>query len=249
MYLHYIWINFKDELDRNPVIPENFKYKINNCTRLNNDLEVKIWNGYDCRELLINNFPEYLKLYDSLPYPIMKCDMIRYFILYKYGGFYMDCDRTCLKPLSELITKYNEPDVMVGYFNYDINFHNIVYYNNDFLYSKQGSLFMKQCFQNIKLSIMPNKTLQILNTGGPIFLRNQIVNYNGNEKIIKLSKEINSCDVCGCTPDLSQQYTFSDFSKSSWLSFKEKIIFFFLCNRHSIILLIIISMLIVKLCK
>jgi hypothetical protein len=36
--------------------------------------------------------PEYLELFDSYPYEIMRIDMIRYFFLYDFGGVYCDLD-------------------------------------------------------------------------------------------------------------------------------------------------------------
>lgn len=38
------------------------------------------------RELVINSFPEYENLYNSLPRDVQRWDIIRYMILYKYGG-------------------------------------------------------------------------------------------------------------------------------------------------------------------
>ena len=43
------------------------------------------------------NFPEIKDAYDSLPIRVMKADLWRYCILYKYGGIYADSDTVLLK--------------------------------------------------------------------------------------------------------------------------------------------------------
>jgi len=241
MFLHYIWIDFKNELNRNPIIPPGFLSKIENCRKINSGMDVKIWNGYDCRQLLVENFPEYLNTYDSLPKPIMKCDMIRFFILYKYGGFYMDMDRTCLKPLRDLLS--NDPDVILGAFRY--LFFN--FYNNDFLYSKPGSDFMRQCMQNIKLSHAPTNSLQVLLTAGPLFLVKQKLKYRGPDNIKVLYNQVNGCDICKCNRDLSKSNSFPDYSTTSWTDSLDSIFIWIYCNFYLIIFILIIVYLIRKL--
>tara|TARA_R110002020_G_C16259563_1_gene770378 strand:- start:399 stop:1076 length:678 start_codon:yes stop_codon:yes gene_type:complete len=51
----------------------------------------KLWSEEECEELL-NKFPDYVGLYYSCKYEIMKVDIIRFLILYKYGGLYADLD-------------------------------------------------------------------------------------------------------------------------------------------------------------
>ena len=53
--------------------------------------EYKLWNQKEC-EYLLNNYPEFKSLYFSCKYEIMKIDIIRFIILYEYGGLYADLD-------------------------------------------------------------------------------------------------------------------------------------------------------------
>jgi mannosyltransferase OCH1-like enzyme len=52
----------------------------------------KLWTDEDNRQLIENYFPGFLDTYDQYPQPIMRADAIRPFILYKYGGLYVDLD-------------------------------------------------------------------------------------------------------------------------------------------------------------
>ena len=59
---------------------------------LTNNIEYKMWSKKDCELLLVNNYPEYIDLYNEFRYDIQRADFIRYIILYEYGGIYIDCD-------------------------------------------------------------------------------------------------------------------------------------------------------------
>lgn len=62
------------------------------------------------RELVINSFPEYENLYNSLPRDVQRWDIIRYMILYKYGGIYTDLDTEYFKPINQLVN-----DISLGF--------------------------------------------------------------------------------------------------------------------------------------
>ena len=65
----------------------------------------KMWNLKMCEDLLKKDFKEYYKLWKDFKYPIQKADFIRYCILYKIGGIYIDCDVYPLKNINHLFKK------------------------------------------------------------------------------------------------------------------------------------------------
>jgi len=85
--IHHTW---KDKND----IPEQWKISYNSWRKFYPEGEFKymFWTDKDNLKLIKNDFPEYLELYNSYPKNIQRIDMIRYFILYKYGGIYSDMD-------------------------------------------------------------------------------------------------------------------------------------------------------------
>ena len=56
--------------------------------------------------MIEEDFPEYLELWNDFRYDIQRCDFIRYCILYKYGGLYLDCD---IRPMKNLDSVFSEP--------------------------------------------------------------------------------------------------------------------------------------------
>jgi len=56
-----------------------------------NNYSYRMWDQKSCQRL-IAKYPEFLDLYNSVKYPIMKVDIIRFIILHYYGGLYLDLD-------------------------------------------------------------------------------------------------------------------------------------------------------------
>ena len=54
------------------------------------------YNNDDCDTFMKNEFPDIYSIYKNLPKPVMKADMWRYCIIYKYGGIYADADTVCV---------------------------------------------------------------------------------------------------------------------------------------------------------
>jgi len=50
------------------------------------------------------NYRWFLPIFDTYPLPIMRADVIRYFLLHHFGGIFVDLDVLCLKPFSGLVS-------------------------------------------------------------------------------------------------------------------------------------------------
>ena len=59
------------------------------------DWEYMFWTDENARSLISSEFPEHLHNFDSYPHGIERADVLRYFVLYKYGGIYLDLDIGC----------------------------------------------------------------------------------------------------------------------------------------------------------
>ena len=57
-----------------------------------NNYDYKMWSLEDCEKLLAEDYPDYIQLWTDFRYPVQRADFIRYCILFKYGGCYIDCD-------------------------------------------------------------------------------------------------------------------------------------------------------------
>ena len=63
------------------------------------------WTDEDLRNLVQNNYPAFLELYDNFPYHIIRVDFARFCILHSYGGIYADLDIYCYKNFYDLLRR------------------------------------------------------------------------------------------------------------------------------------------------
>lgn len=103
--IHQIFWPFKgSELCDIPAFAKNVDETQKFC-KLHN-YEYKLWNLSDCENLIKEDFNEYWQLWQDFRFDIQRCDFIRYCILYKFGGLYLDCD---IRPMKNLDAVFNEP--------------------------------------------------------------------------------------------------------------------------------------------
>jgi len=102
--IHQVFWPFKGaELSDIPAFAKNVDETQEFC-KLHN-YEYKLWNLEDCENLIKTDFNEYSQLWQDFRYDIQRCDFIRYCILYKFGGLYLDCD---IRPMKNLDCVFNE---------------------------------------------------------------------------------------------------------------------------------------------
>lgn len=69
------------------------------------DFQYMYWTDEDLRNLVKEQYSEFLELYDSFPYHIMRVDFARFCILHSYGGIYADLDIYCYKNFYDLLRR------------------------------------------------------------------------------------------------------------------------------------------------
>lgn len=128
--VHFIFIDIGlGKLNENILYMNNIKI----LKKLNPDIIIKIWNENELDELIINNYPEYLKLWNSFPSKFYKIDFSRYLILKLHGGFYLDLDMTCLKKLPN--------ENKMDFLNIYISHKNIKTFNNNIIYFRDKNIY------------------------------------------------------------------------------------------------------------
>jgi mannosyltransferase OCH1-like enzyme len=65
--------------------------------------EYKMWTDEDIDNLIKRRFPNFLPIWNAYPRNIQRVDVIRYFILYEYGGIYVDMDFECVRDFYDLL--------------------------------------------------------------------------------------------------------------------------------------------------
>jgi len=65
---------------------------------LHPEWEYRLWTDRDNLDFVAREFPDFLNIFNALPRNIMRADVIRYLLMYRLGGFYLDTDYEMLKP-------------------------------------------------------------------------------------------------------------------------------------------------------
>lgn len=89
--IHQIWLGGK--------VPDNYIRIMNTWLEKNPDYEYKLWTDDDIESLNLEN----IELYNTNKNLGVKSDILRYEILYRYGGIYIDTDFECIKNFDDLL--------------------------------------------------------------------------------------------------------------------------------------------------
>jgi mannosyltransferase OCH1-like enzyme len=87
---------------KNSEIPEEYILFQQKVKKLHPDWEYKLWTDENNLQFVKDYFPQLLKKYVALPKNIMRADVIRYLIMQKIGGLYLDLDYEMIKPFDIL---------------------------------------------------------------------------------------------------------------------------------------------------
>ncbi|KAH7105503.1 nucleotide-diphospho-sugar transferase [Auriculariales sp. MPI-PUGE-AT-0066] len=108
------------------------------CREMMPDYEYMLWTDEKSRDFIATNYGWFLPTFDAYRYPIQRADSIRYFILYHYGGIYLDLDIGCIKRLDPLLV---HPVILPRTIPVGVS--------NDLMFAEKHHPFMEQTIQNL----------------------------------------------------------------------------------------------------
>ncbi|ELU07411.1 hypothetical protein CAPTEDRAFT_199084 [Capitella teleta] len=86
-----------------PGVPKAFAGNIKTWTKKHPKWEYWFWQASDVRLFLSTCFPEYVQLYKKYPVTVNRADAMRYFVLFAFGGLYLDLDMVAIKANDDLL--------------------------------------------------------------------------------------------------------------------------------------------------
>ena len=148
------------------------------------DWRYRLWTDEDNRNFLQNHYAWFLPIYDTYRVPIKRADAIRYFLLWHYGGLYVDLDMECLQPVGSLLKDkeivlgleppgHLEQDILAAY-----SLNRLVC--NAFMASPPGHPFWKLVIEEM---VAARHLPGILDATGPILLTNAYEKYSEKQRI------------------------------------------------------------------
>ncbi|MBQ0004130.1 MAG: hypothetical protein KBT21_11410 [Treponema sp.] len=154
--IHHIWLGSK--------LPDQYKPFIETFKKYNPDWQFILWD--EEKILSLQNFTSKKDYLTASNYG-MKSDIARYAILKEYGGFYFDTDFECLKNLSPISDKSS--------FISCLQFTDKIEFGNAMIACCAHHPLIEKISSSIK-GINSSDILEIINTTGPGFLTNMIMN-------------------------------------------------------------------------
>jgi mannosyltransferase OCH1-like enzyme len=203
------------------------------------------WNLVKCKDLVKYYYCQHKEMYDNYPYPIQRCDTVRYFILHRYGGLYADMDYYCKRSWDEVLKNYKNDIYLVETPN---KISDETHVSNSLMYSKPGHVFWNKLFIELeKNQVTPSyygKHVTIMFTTGPGILNRVYtlykLRYHLNYYPYKLFHPygLNS-DIISLN-DKQNVYALH-IGKGSWESYDSKWLIF-LYQEYGIIIFILLTL-------
>ena len=186
LILHRMW--------RDQVIPKQWLSSYHQCEKIykKRNWTTILWTDATIRSFIAEHYSYFLPVYDSYWYNIQRVDAARYFILYHYGGVYLDLDIGCRanKDSTDLVRAM---DLMKADSMFPLT--NPMGMSNDVMFASKGNVFLKELIEALptrnKWYGLPYLT--VLFSTGPMFLSLVYMNYpSAKEEVLALSTELYS---------------------------------------------------------
>lgn len=142
-------------------IPEVWIEGQKKCIDLHPDYKYILWTDEMIHEFIAKEYSWFLPIFENYPYPIERADAMRYFVLYHFGGIYIDLDDNCERRLDPLLK-----------FSAVVRKTSPTGISNDVMGSVPGHPFFKKLIDSLKHY---NKNwfisyMTVMGSTGPIFV-------------------------------------------------------------------------------
>jgi len=148
-----------------------------------------LWTDEMNRKFIKDKFPDFLSIYDGYETNIQRVDAVRYFILYKMGGLYVDLDFKCLTNMEPILTGKCifglEPDEHCKIHKRDMIISNALMYAD-----AEHPFFEALCSRLYKTEKKARSFNDILSSTGPFMLTDIYKKYHTKEQIKLLPCEL-----------------------------------------------------------
>lgn len=168
-------------------IPDKWENAHQRCINLNPEYKLIIWDDAMIYNFIAKEYPWFYRVFISYPYHIQRVDVARYFILYHYGGVYLDIDARCRTPFRQIIANMtNEKSTLLP-------MTDIYGVTNSFMISKRRSDFFKYVIYELPsyahgtFNIVRHTT--VIFSTGPMFLSHCVTTFESPNDIYVMSIE------------------------------------------------------------
>ena len=143
-----------------------------------------LWDDASMYQFISGNYQWFLAVYESYPQNIERVDAFRYFVLYHFGGIYLDMDIGARRPFSSLVQ--NQTGLVAE--TQPIGF------TNDFMAFRRHHPLLKQIIEQLSCSnnnlLLPY--VSVMFSTGSSFFSSQVKSYTGRDVVVLKKDAYNS---------------------------------------------------------
>jgi mannosyltransferase OCH1-like enzyme len=170
--------------------PERFRAFTDSWKRHHPSWEYRLWDDDANRRFIQDNFPWFVRLYDNYSLNIQRADTVRYFILYAYGGLYVDLDFECLRSVEPLLA---QKECVFGVeASRHAEYHGLnKIISNAFMAAGPGNRFFYAIIKDLITSVPTalEKDRFVLETTGPLMITRVYNAYDEKDRITLMPSE------------------------------------------------------------
>ena len=162
-------------------IPAKWRSAHEGCMALNSEYELILWTDEMIYNFIYRYYPWFYRIFLSYPYQIQRVDVARYFILYHYGGVYLDVDAACVTPFRDIIANMSDTESVL------LPMTDIYGVTNSFMVSEPKSTFFQYVMYELPnyahggYKIIRHTT--IIFSTGPMFMSHCVTTFDDQASI------------------------------------------------------------------
>jgi len=179
-----------------------------------NDIPYCLWSKQDIEDLL-EDYPQYKKLYNDFRYDIQRIDFARLLILYHHGGLYLDLDVHPFKESGDSVQDILNKEFFIARWNKSHLPYNAI------IGCQKGNPLMLECINEVERSYYEKIKIPIYNTWTARFVF-QTTGHYALHRVLKNNIHYTPCvSVCNRIKDImdivpDNKAVFLDSSASLW---------------------------------
>jgi len=178
--IHQVWEGRKDPL------PDFYKKLGETWKKYHPAWCYEYWDGDRMDAFVENNYPSMRDIYFNYKHSIQRWDVIRYLILYKMGGMYVDFDYECLESFDNYVIEDEKCYFAMEPEEHRYAFGKNIYFNNALMITPANHQFFKYIIthlQKISFIYTGDKFHDVLYSTGPLMLTDLYEKYESKTAI------------------------------------------------------------------
>lgn len=212
-----------------PTIPDEWIQNHAKWKRLHPDYKVVLWSMEMVLKLIKEVKPDFVEIFKRYPHHIQRVDAIRPFILYKYGGVYVDLDTSPRLEITPMLDAYFRAGRTVLLAK-SLQFKGIV--SNWFMASTAKNAFWLHTITMMverSTRFYAFKHYRVMKATGPLLITDAVRSFD-SARISFVSNALLN-DTTGCQKCTNSGFTYvNDEHASSWHSTDSKLLHEFMCR-------------------